>query len=106
MDLAIDAQLTNPARDQLSVLGTEVEDQDAIHSIKRWRSVVCRKDGGRWRQFAQRVRQPTGRFLLKGKAVAYECGWAAAQSGGPDENSNTLALLRARADPIHHRLRR
>ena len=30
MDLAVDADLAHPARNQLGVLGTEIQDQDAV----------------------------------------------------------------------------
>ena len=40
MDLAEDILLTNPPRDELRVLGTEVEDQDGSHASAIARSIL------------------------------------------------------------------
>ena len=36
MDLAVDVRLAHPARDELGVLGAEVDDQDAVVMLGHW----------------------------------------------------------------------
>ncbi|GBE11626.1 hypothetical protein BMS3Abin12_02215 [bacterium BMS3Abin12] len=57
-DLAIHARLTHAARNQLRVLGSEVQDQDTfgMNIGHGWREIACRTDGGSRGRGRPRVR--------------------------------------------------
>jgi hypothetical protein len=54
MDLAVDVGLADPAGDELGVLGTEIDDQDAVvvlgHGLVRSSEVSCMAGGARLRR--------------------------------------------------------